>query len=38
MIQTATQQATTSRLDHIYPALTAAQAAPSAALHQALHP
>jgi len=37
MTQTATQQATTSRPDHIYPALTAAQVAPSAALHQALH-
>jgi len=37
MTQTATQQATTSRPDHIYPALTAAQVAPSAVLHQALH-
>ena len=38
MTQTAIQQATTSRPDHIYPALTAAQVAPSAALHQALYP
>ena len=36
MTQTATQPATTSRPDHIYPALTAAQVASSAAVHQPL--
>ena len=37
MTQTATQQATTARPDHIYPALTVAQVARIAAVHQGLH-
>ncbi len=37
MTQTATQQATTSRPDHIYPTLSAAQVARIAAVHQGLH-